>query len=73
MPMRLNPSKYKRIVGNRKSAANSKVGLYKSKNSWAVHVEDIRMKIARRKPPGFNPCTYEVKTWFQAFAFKWVN
>jgi WD40 repeat protein len=21
------------------------------------------------KPPGFNPCAYQVKTWFQAFAF----
>jgi hypothetical protein len=20
--------------------------------------------------PGFNPCAYEVKTWFQAFAFE---
>jgi hypothetical protein len=27
------------------------------------------------KPPGFfNPwCAYEVKNWYQAFAFKWVN
>jgi hypothetical protein len=23
--------------------------------------------------PGFNPCAYQVKTRFQAFAFKWVN
>jgi hypothetical protein len=23
--------------------------------------------------PGFNPCAYEVKNWFQAFAFKWVS
>jgi hypothetical protein len=25
------------------------------------------------KPPGFDPWTYEVKTWFQAFAFKRVS
>ena len=25
------------------------------------------------KAPGFNPCAYKVNTWFQAFAFKWVN
>ena len=25
------------------------------------------------KAPGFNPCAYKVKNWFQAFAFKWVN
>ena len=22
------------------------------------------------KAPGFNPCAYEVKTWFQSFAFE---
>jgi hypothetical protein len=25
------------------------------------------------KPPGFNPRIYEVKNWFRAFAFEWVN
>jgi hypothetical protein len=25
------------------------------------------------KAPGFNPRNYKVKTWFQAFALKWVN
>jgi hypothetical protein len=25
------------------------------------------------KAPGFNPCTYQVRNRFQAFAFKWVN
>jgi hypothetical protein len=25
------------------------------------------------KAPGFNPWTYQVISWFQAFAFKWVN
>jgi hypothetical protein len=29
--------------------------------------------IARNRLLSFNPCAYEVKTWFQSFAFKWVT
>jgi hypothetical protein len=42
-------------------------------NPSTVQVECSRRPIAV-KAPDFNPCAgIEVKSWFQAFAFKWVK
>jgi hypothetical protein len=41
---------------------------------WGCVQVDGAVQVAFSLPiallPGFNPCTYKVKTWFQAFAFK---